>query len=261
MEAYALDKEKDDRDGERCRASLRALKPIFGDLAPSDINRDLCRSFADKRRSDGISDGTIIRDLKVMKAACSWSGGPVGAFWYPSTPEPRNRTISKAELQSLIDASPFHLQIFIHVAYATAARAGAIYELTWLQVRDDSIYLGRKANGKNRATVPMTETLKSVLEVAKEIAETDYVIEFAGKPVRSVKKAWAAACERAGIDGFRIHDLRHTAACHMAGDGVSMSKISQYLGHSNIHITSSIYARYAPEHLRDAADALELNRF
>jgi integrase len=54
------------------------------------------------------------------------------------------------------------------------------------------------------------------------------------------------------------HDLRHTAAVWMAADGVSMGKIAQYLGHSDSRITEKVYARFAPEHLRDAASALEL---
>lgn len=265
MEAYAKDKISEGKDGERCRASARALAPIFGTLSANDITRDLCREFAAQRRGNNISDGTIIRDLKILKAACSWADKKHdGEFWYPQQPEPRDRHISKEELNRLISVSPFHLQVFIHLGYATAARAGALYELTWIQVSFDGeghIWLGRKANGKKRATVPLTRTLRDVLKEAKLIAETDHVIEYAGKKVSSVKKSWATACREAGLEDFRIHDLRHTSAVHQAGDGVPMSMISQYLGHSNTAITESVYARYQPEHLRDSANALELNRF
>ena len=51
--------------------------------------------------------------------------------------------------------------------------------------------------------------------------------------------------------------LRHSAAVHMAEEGVPISEISQYLGHSNTQITERIYARYSPEYLRKAAAALE----
>lgn len=263
MESYAQDKESEGRDGDRCRASARALRPIFGGLEPNSISRDLCRTFAAERRKQGISNGTIIRDLKIMQAACKWNGPHLGQFAYPQEPEPRERHISKDELERLIKVSPFHLQVFIHVAYATAARAGAIYGLTWMQVTFDGpghIWMGRKANGKKRATVPMSETLRSVLLEAREISETDYVIEYAGKKVKAVKRAFTTACRNANIEDFRIHDLRHTSAVHQAGDGVAMSKISQYLGHSNTAITEKVYARYQPEHLRESANALELNR-
>ena len=36
-----------------------------------------------------------------------------------------------------------------------------------------------------------------------------------------------------------------------------MAKVSQYLGHSNVQVTERIYARFAPDHLRDAAEILD----
>jgi integrase len=51
--------------------------------------------------------------------------------------------------------------------------------------------------------------------------------------------------------------LRHSAAVHMAEEGVPMSEISQYLGHSDTRITEQIYARFSPDYLRRAAAALE----
>ena len=44
----------------------------------------------------------------------------------------------------------------------------------------------------------------------------------------------------------------------MADDGVAMEKISTYLGHTRIDITMNVYTKYQPEHLRDAAAALEV---
>jgi len=43
----------------------------------------------------------------------------------------------------------------------------------------------------------------------------------------------------------------------MAEAGVSMSEISQYLGHSNTRVTESVYARYSPDYLKGAAKALD----
>ncbi|WP_378953032.1 hypothetical protein [Mesorhizobium sp. ANAO-SY3R2] len=38
-----------------------------------------------------------------------------------------------------------------------------------------------------------------------------------------------------------------------------MSKIAQYLGHSDSRITERVYARFAPGHMQDAADVLDLS--
>lgn len=122
----------------------------------------------------------------------------------------------------------------------------------------NEIWLGRKENGKARATVPMTAKLRAVLQQAQKIALTDYVIEFEGKPVKSIRTAFEAACKRAKLAEVTPHVLRHTAAVWMAEAGINMAKIAQYLGHSDSRITERVYARFAPEHLQDAAGALEV---
>ena len=44
----------------------------------------------------------------------------------------------------------------------------------------------------------------------------------------------------------------------MAEAGVPMAKIAQYMGHSDSRITERVYARFAPEHLKDAASDVGL---
>ncbi|MEO9650495.1 MAG: tyrosine-type recombinase/integrase [Roseobacter sp.] len=85
---------------------------------------------------------------------------------------------------------------------------------------------------------------RAALQTARNAALTDYVVEYACGPVKSFRNGFTAACRRAGLEGVTIHTLRHTAAVYMAEAGVDMSKISQYLGHSNTAITERVYARY-----------------
>jgi hypothetical protein len=77
--------------------------------------------------------------------------------------------------------------------------------------------------------------------------------------VKSVKRGLTQAAKRAGLEHVSPHDLRRSAAIHMAEDGVPISEISQFLGHSNERITFSTYARFQPDHLRRAANALEFD--
>ena len=115
----------------------------------------------------------------------------------------------------------------------------------------------REGQRKGRAIVPMTGSLRAALLEARKAALSDYVVEWAGGPVKSIKKGFKAAAIEAGLPDVSPHVLRHTAAVHMAEAGVSMEEIAQFLGHSNSRITESVYARYSPDHLRKAADALE----
>jgi integrase len=103
----------------------------------------------------------------------------------------------------------------------------------------------------------MNAMARKALLNARKVALTDYVIEWGGKRVLSVKKGVAAAARRAEVK-CTPHVLRHTAACLMAEAGIRMEEIAQYLGHTNTDTTRRVYARYSPEYLRDAAKALEL---
>jgi integrase len=113
---------------------------------------------------------------------------------------------------------------------------------------------------KGRAIVPMTRTLKIRLLEAQRGALTPFVIEWAGQPVRSVKKGLASATRRAGLPHVSPHQLRHTAAVHMAEAGVSMEEISAFLGHRLPgNKATQIYAKFSADFLRKAVEALELD--
>jgi integrase len=212
-----------------------------------------------------VKDGTILRELLTLRAAIRWAAKekwPVDEPYIPvpCQPTPRTRWLTKEEARRLIDsAEAFHIKVFLSLALHTAARAGALLELTWDRVDLESrqVDLGPAPGGKGRAVVPMNDELRPVLEEAREAATCPFVVEFAGRQVGSVKTGTRAAARRAGLPGVTPHVLRHTAATWMAQTGVSMREIAIFLGHANERVTERVYAKYSPDYLRRAAKALE----
>jgi Phage integrase family len=101
---------------------------------------------------------------------------------------------------------------------------------------------------------------KQHCERAQAGALSEYVVEWAGKRVKSLKRGIKTARTEAGITKIvSPHILRHSAAVHMAEKGRSMEEIQQFLGHSDINVTRKIYARFSPSYLREAAEALEID--
>jgi integrase len=137
----------------------------------------------------------------------------------------------------------------------------AILELRWEQVDFKHGIInfnqaGREQTNKRRPEVPMNRRARDALEEAARGALTEYVIEWDGKPVKSIKKAIRMAAKRAGI-ACSPHVFRHSAGVWMASADLPMQKIAQYLGHTSTRVTERTYARYSPSFMKDAAAALE----
>lgn len=68
---------------------------------------------------------------------------------------------------------------------------------------------------------------------------------------------WAKSTATVGIPGFRIHDLRHTAASLMIESGASVVDVAAVLGHASSHTTLTIYAHLIGARLDQVADQLD----
>jgi integrase len=231
----------------------------FRNLRPEHVTRQICHSYAQERRDAGVSDGTTRKELGVIRQALRWQGY-APEIELPPAPAPKDRYLTKPEFKALLEACTTpHLKLFVQIAIGTGARRGAILDLTWKQVDLErgiiTLSKGSETN-KRRAVVKMNEQLKTTLQAAKNESLGEYVIEYGGKPVIAINKAFRKACERAGLKGVSPHTLRHTAAVRMAEAGIPMSEIAQMLGHTNVNTTFRVYARYSPEYLSKAADAL-----
>lgn len=250
--------------------SGRAILPHFGALRPDQITTADCRAYAAARRKAGIRDGTIWTDLGHLRSALNWAEktGLIARAPYierPAKPAPKERYLTRAEIDRLlaVECEP-HIRLAMLLMLSTAGRVSAILELTWDRVDMDRGQIDLRTEGaatrKGRAVVPINAGLRAALQEAREAALSDHVVEWAGRPVRSIRKGIAAAAARAGIPGVSPHVFRHSAAVHMAEAGVPMSEISQYLGHSNVSVTERVYARYSPTHLRRAAEVVDFTR-
>ena len=74
------------------------------------------------------------------------------------------------------------------------------------------------------------------------------------QPRATIQKAKTRVSQRSGVD-FRFHDLRRTAASHMASSGVSRDVIGKVLNHAEQGVTA-VYDRhsYDPQK-KEALDA------
>jgi len=268
-EAYRQEK-KGRRIAESMLTTWKALKGTFGGREASTIGSETCTGYMAGRREDGRADGTIWTELNHLRIVMSWAGkrnrlARVPFIDMPSKPSPRDRWLSREELARLKHcATAPHIRLFIILAMATGGRKEALLTLKWEQVDfvRQIIHLDdQKAphKRKGRASVPMNRTILAALHEARKAALSDYVIEWNGKPVKSVKRSLAKTAEKAGLECVTAHVFRHSAARWQAEAGIPMSEIAAYLGHSDDRVTQRVYAKYSPTALKRAADVLDLD--
>ena len=262
-QAYISDRKSDHVEADPSGSTWRALEPSFGHSLGSAITRDQCREHYKARRRAGRSDSTIRKELEMLRAALRrYLGKSAPSIWMPPPSKPRERYLTKDELATLLThVETPHVRLFIILAVTTGARMSALLDLTWDRVDLERKVIdlnpaGRHQSNKRRAVVPIAARAASALEEALAGAMTDYVIEYSGGPVKSVKKAIQAAAKRSGVE-CSPHVFRHTAGVWMAEADVPMQKIAQYLGHTSTRVTETTYARYSPSFMRDASAALD----
>lgn len=245
----------------------KAILPHFGHFRPDQITIDLCRAYARIRSTEGIAQGSVHTELGHLRSALTFAVrariiDDAPHIERPAKPTPKERFLRKDEVQRLIDAADTpHIALAIHLLFATAARVGAVLDLTWDRVDLDrgviNLRIADATTRKGRAIVPINRGLTAALQTARAAALTDHVIEWGSKPVRSIRKGFASAVQGAKLSDVTLHTIRHSSAVEMVSNGIPIEKVAQYLGHSNASITYSTYGRFAPDHLADAADVLD----
>jgi len=158
-----------------------------------------------------------------------------------------------------------HLKLFIILAIATGGRTTALLELTWDRVNfaEGWIDLGtpgeigadditHKGYQKGRAKVAMNDMSRAALADMYDWRMSDHVIEWAGRPIRSVKKSFARAAKSAGLEGV----TPHTIATWCAEDGIEMQEIARLLGHKRATTTEAHYAKPDARASKKAASVL-----
>ncbi len=265
------------RSHERDRYLVARLREFFGEhdlrtLSPRDV-----RAYIEHRQSKHVGPATINRELGLLSAALNWAKrdlewqlpNPVmGRRLRP--PEGRLRWLSRQEADRLIDTARAHSRVeylvdFLELALHTGMRRGEMLAMEWQRVDlDEGLVYLRGVHQKNGKTgsVPLNETAKAAL-TRRDNFRQEYCPSspwvFAhknGERIASVKRSFANACAKAGIEDFRIHDLRHCCAAWLVQSGVSIRAVAELLRHSDIRITMR-YAHLAPETVRAAVAVLD----
>jgi integrase len=208
--------------------------------------------------------GSLLRSLFNLAIKWEWrADNPCkGIEW--NHEDRRERYLSPAELAALSAALQEHSDqrsgAAIRLLMLTGARRTEALSATWDQFDlAAGVWTKPSSATKQRKMhrVPLSPPARQLLANIREQQQDDqrYVFpgEVPGRPLTDVKKSWAAVCKRAGIEGARLHDLRHTFASILVSGGGSLPLIGAMLGHTQVSTTAR-YAHLADDPLRAAAE-------
>lgn len=174
----------------------------------------------------------------------------------------RERYLTILEINRLLDACRYsrsaQLYPIVVFALSTGARRREILNLLWSDIDFDrqTIHFPGTKNSESR-TLALSQQLLDILHIEKKkrMVISPYIFPSRdGRRPAHITAAWSKIVSKAGLQNLRFHDLRHTAACHMAMNGASSLEIAAILGHK----TLSRAKRYS--YLSNSATAKVLKR-
>jgi integrase len=273
---------------ERDESLLRRLAlPRFGDASLAAISQRDVRAWVAELSARGLAPATVQKAYqllgKVMGAAVDagmLAQSPCRRVPLPKLEREEMRFLTPAEVAILAEAIRPRYRALVLVGAYGGLRIGELAGLRrsrvdllrgTVQVAEivvevrGVLHIGPPKTRASRRMVGLPRFV--VEELAAHLAEPSATEAFVftapeGGPLRLHgfrARVWRPAVTAAGLDGLRIHDLRHTAVALWIAAGAKPKEVSTRAGHASVSFTLDRYGHLYPEAdaaLRDRLDAL-----
>lgn len=250
------------RSADRDEDSIQHLTDHFKGRYLDEIRTEEIAEYMAARKAEA-APGTCNRELSTLKTmmrlACDWGKiveSPAARVKRFKEPPWRERFLKRDEARRLIEACGPELRPIVETALATGMRRGEILGLTWkdLDFTTGTITLTKTKNGRARK-IPMSGEIAATLGAVPRHGEFVFMNGQPGQSITTYGLAFREACRAAGIQGFRFHDLRHSALSWMIEDGIDIVTVAAIAGHSSILMTQK-YCHTDEDRKRKAVQAL-----
>jgi integrase len=265
----------------------RLVLPRFGDAPLAAISQRDVRAWVAELTARGLAPATVQKAYqvlgKVLGAAVDagmLAQSPCRRVPLPKVEREEMRFLTPAQVATLADAIAPRYRALVLVGAYGGLRIG---ELAGLRRRRVDLLRGTvqvaeivvEVRGILRVGPPKTRASRRTVGLPRFVVEelADHLgrpgdleaLVFTapqGGPLRLPAfrgRVWRPAVIAAGLDGLRIHDLRHTAVALWIAAGANPKEVAARAGHSSVSFTLDRYGHLYPEAdtaLRDRLDAL-----
>jgi integrase len=272
------------------------ILPEFGNVPVSKLNPLLIQEFIGRKHEAGYSAATVGLIFTVLRRALAqavkWrvlSINPSDGVEVPRRTKPEITTWSLEEARMFLTATiDDPLSAVWRLALTSGMRKGELLALSWVDVDlerqtiavrrtqtrdlDGKLTVGQTKSASGRRQIKLLASTTAALkrhqdgqnqrrlDLGADWNEGGLVFDQgdgAALSPRVVSFRLAEHCKRIGVPSIRFHDLRHSAATLLLGEGVHPKIVSEMLGHSSIAITLDRYSHVSLTMQETAADKLE----
>lgn len=265
------------------KGQLKRLTLFFGAATfLHDLDRDEIDRYVATRRGQRatnretlVSNATVNRETELLKRAIKrvpptllkpeidWEGVPL------KEPPERVRELSADEEVRLFAKLPADIANVALAALLSGQRRTAIITLLWSKVDLAGARASVRTKGDVWHSFPLSPAMLELVRAQPVVGPFVFTYEcerrspqrgdrpprIAGERYPFSKQGWARkwrkALEDAGIEDFRFHDLRHTAATRVLRASRNMKAVQKLLGHATI-ATTARYAHALEDDVRQA---------
>jgi integrase len=236
------------------------LNPIVALPLAKIRGADVAR-YRDARLAEGKSGNTIRLELALLShvyevARKDWGMetliNPVKAIRKPKVARGRDRRLHPGEEAKLLaycaDTGNLRLAASITLCIETAMRRSELVGLKWSEVNRGTrmVYLDDTKNGESR-TVPLSSRALAAVDTLPEA----FGLLVIGYPhPDTLTWHFVRACKACGIEGLRLHDLRHEATSRLFEKGFNIMEVSTITGHKSLSMLKR-YTHLKPSTLLD----------
>jgi integrase len=266
--------------------ALAAIRRELGHYPAGQLDGVVLQDYARARKR---SQGTIRRELSALRTVLIWAADqrrisrddvPIFKGVIPASGPPRTKFLDGPQEKQLWEAalrwgSPGYghdradrataatrVMLFVALGLETAARRGAILDLTWDRVdlgrrTIDYQVPGQRLTKKRRVQgVPISDRLLPVLKEAWLRAPKDTGGKAQGRVIgtRYIAGPFARFTREVGMEWVTPHVLRHTWGSLKAMKGIPLSDIAKGMG-DTVATIEATYLHVTPDHMRAVFNA------
>jgi integrase len=187
-------------------------------------------------------------------------------------PQERVRELKAHEAQRLDQAVREDYEPFLNFARASGQRFKECLMLKWSDVDWEERVITTKGKGARTIIIPITPTIASILwplrghhpeRVFTYIAQRTRGGRVKGHryllTINGAKSQWRRLREKAGVENFRFHDIRHDVGTKLLRDTGNLKLVQRALNHSDIKTTTR-YAHVLDEEVAKALEQVQKSR-